>query len=44
MKKASNFQIVKVKPQGVAYFCLIFCQFEPGVVCKCVAYKNKCVP
>ena len=34
MKKAHNFQIEKVQPQGVAY------QFYPGVAYKSVAYKK----
>ena len=34
MKEGNNFQIAKVKPQGVA------CQFEPGVAYKSVAYKK----
>ena len=41
MKKANNFQIMKVQPQGVVSFCLIFCQFLPGVAYKSVAYKKK---
>ena len=40
IKKANNFQIAKVQPQGVAYLCLIFCQFKPGVAYRSVAYKN----
>ena len=34
MKEGNNFQIAKVKPQGVV------CQFEPGVAYKSVAYKK----
>ena len=34
MKKAHNFQIEEVQPQGVAY------QFYPGVAYKSVAYKK----
>ena len=34
MKKATNFQIVKVQPQTIA-----FCQFQPGVAYKSVGYK-----
>ena len=40
MKKSNNFQIVKVQPQGLLSFCLIFCKFQPGVAYKCVAYKK----
>ena len=44
MKKANNFQRVKVQPQGVAQLLLIFfCKFQPGVAYKCVAYIKKCV-
>ena len=38
MKKANNFQIAKVQPQGVASLLLDFCQFQPGVAYKSVAY------
>ena len=41
MKKATNFQIEKIQPQGVVSFCLIFRQFRPGFVYKSVAYKIK---
>ena len=41
MKKANNFQITKVQPQGVAQLLLVFfCQFQPGVAYKCVAFKR----
>ena len=41
MKKANNFQIAKVQPQGVvANSCLIFYQFRLGVAYKSVAYKK----
>ena len=40
-KKESNFQIAKVAPQGTAQFLLIFCQFQPGVAYKGVAYKKR---
>ena len=36
-----NFQIAKVQPYGVASLLLyIFCQFQPGVAYKSVAYKK----
>ena len=41
MKKANSFQIAKVQPQGVAQLLLNFCQFQPGVAYKSVAYKKK---
>ena len=43
MKKANNFQIAKVQSQDFegSVFCLIFCQFQPGVAYKSVAYKKK---
>ena len=42
VKKANNSQIAKVQPQSVLHsFCLIFCQFQPGVAYKSVVYKNK---
>ena len=41
MKKANNFQTAKVQPRGVVSFCLFFCQFQPGVAYKSVAYKKK---
>ena len=41
MKNVNNFQIAKVQPQGVAQHCLIFFQFQPGVLYKSVAYKKK---
>ena len=37
MKKVNNFHKANVQPQGVLRFCLIFCQFQPGV-----AYKKAC--
>ena len=41
VKKANNSQIAKVQPQSVLHsFCLIFCQFQPGVAYKSVVYKN----
>ena len=40
IKKANNFQIAIVRPQLLS-FCLIFCQFQPGVVYKRVVYKKK---
>ena len=42
MKNVNNFQIAKVQPQGLRTICLIFfCQFEPGVAYKGVAYTKK---
>ena len=43
MKKGKKFQIAKVQPQGIAQlsYCLIFCQFEPGVTyMKCCLQKS----
>ena len=41
MKNANNFQIPKVQLQGVAQNLLnFFCQFQPGVAYKSVAYKK----
>ena len=42
MKNVNNFQIAKVQPQGVA-FAYFFCQFQPGVAYKSVAYIKKSV-
>ena len=42
MKKANNFQIAKVQPQGVVQPLLdFFCQFQPGVAYKGAAYIKK---
>ena len=41
MKKANNFQLVKVQPQGVAQFLLDFLQFQPGVAYEGVTSKQK---
>ena len=41
MKKVNNFQIAKVQPRHVAQFCFIFCQFQPDVAYKSVAYKKR---
>ena len=43
MKKAINFQIAKVQPRVLLSFCLIFCQFQPGLAYKSVVYKKACV-
>ena len=44
MEEGNNFQIEKVQPQGSAsIFCLIFCQFQPGVAYESVTYKKVCV-
>ena len=41
MKNVNNFQIAKVEPQGVPEHLLsFFCQFQPGVAYKSVAYKK----
>ena len=40
MKKANNFKIAKVQPQGVASFCLTFWQFQYSVAYKSGAYKT----
>ena len=41
MKKANNFQIAKVQPQGVVQLLLdFFCQFQPAVAYKSVPYKK----
>ena len=39
-KNVNNFQTTKVQPQGVAQHLLDFCQFQPGVSYKSVAYKK----
>ena len=39
MKKVYNFQIA----YKLLSFCLIFCQFQPGVADKSVAYKKACI-
>ena len=39
MKNVNNFQIGKV----LLSICLIFCQCQPGVAYKSVAYKNACI-
>ena len=41
MKNVNNFQIEKVQLQGLLSIYLIFCQFQPGVAYKSVAYKKK---
>ena len=40
MKKANNFQLIKVQPHGVAKLLFDFCKFQPGVPYKYVAYKK----
>ena len=42
VKKANNFLIAKVQPQGVASFGLVFSKFHLGVAGKSVAYKKAC--
>ena len=42
MKNLNKCQITKVQPQGAAKHLLsFFCQFQPGVAYKSVAYKKK---
>ena len=41
MKKANNFQIEKLSLRVLLTFCLIFCQFQPSVAYKSVAYERK---
>ena len=48
MKKTSNFQIAKVRPQCVASVCCLafayfVAKFQPVVVYQSVAYKKRCV-
>ena len=38
MKKANDFQNMKVKTEGAVQLLLIFCQFQFGVAYKCVAF------
>ena len=40
LKNLNNFQMSKIQPHGVAYHLLEFCQFQPGIACKSVAYKK----
>ena len=40
IKNVYNFQVAKVHSQVVLSICLIFCQFQPGVAYKSVAYKK----
>ena len=41
MKYVSNFKMAKVRPRGTAYHLHdFFCQFQPGVAYKSVAYKK----
>ena len=41
MNKVNNFQVAKVQPQGdTKLFLEFFCQFQPDVACKSVAYKK----
>ena len=42
MKNVNSFQIAEVQPRVLLSICLIFCQFQPCVAYKSVAYK-KCV-
>ena len=42
MNNTNSFRLSKVQHQGVAEHLLdFFCQFQPGVTYKCVAYKKK---
>ena len=40
IKNANIFQIAKVSGLN---FCLTFCQFQPGVTYKSVAYRKVCI-
>ena len=40
MKKSNYFQIAKVQSQDVSWLLFDFCQFQPGVPYKRVAYKK----
>ena len=40
MRSVHNFQIEKFSLRVLLSICLIFCQFQPGVAYKSVAYKN----
>ena len=41
IKNVNNFQIVRVHPQDTSQYLIdFFCQFQPGVVYKSVAYKK----
>ena len=42
MKKAKNVQIAIVQPRTVLSFCLIFCQFQPGVFYEVLLLKKAC--
>ena len=39
LQKCINF--VEQRLRVLLSFCLFFCQFQPGVACKSVAYKKK---
>ena len=39
-EKFKKFQIAKVQLRVLLRFCLIFCQFQPGVAYKKVAFKE----
>ena len=43
MKIMNNFQIAKFRLRVLLDICLIFCQFQPGVAYKIVAYKKACI-
>ena len=40
IKNVSNFQIVKVQPQGVTEYFYDFCSFQAGLAYKSVAYEK----
>ena len=42
-EETNNFQIAKGQPQGFTLLLLaFFCQFQPDVTFKSVAYKKRC--
>ena len=41
MKKVNNFQIAKFLLRVLLSFCLIFCQFQPGVAYKMLLIKKR---
>ena len=41
MTKTNNSQIVKIQSQVLLSFRFIFCQFQPGVAYKSVAYRKR---
>ena len=41
MQNANSFRMSKVQSQDIAQYLLDFCQFQPGVANKSVAYRKK---